>query len=71
MVVDVEVTLVDALVVSLAMAVAVVVVAVPMASGVDMRGAEEAVAPTSMWMTNQPSPLWASAAYRSQQALTI
>lgn len=65
------VTLVGVHVVILATAVAAVV-AVPMVSGVDMRVAEEeAVAPTSMWMTSQPSPLWARNLHTFQQALTI
>ena len=74
MVVAGVVTLVGAHVVSLATAVAAVVavVAVPMVSGVVMRVVEEeAVAPTSMWMTSQPSPLWARESHTFQQALTI
>ena len=72
--VDAVVTSVVALVVSLAMAV-VAAVAVPTVSEVDLRVAEvEAAAPTSMWMTNQPSPLWAKASSASnqyQQALAV
>ncbi len=68
------VTSVVALVVSLAMAV-VAAVAVPTVSEVDLRVAGvEAVAPTSMWMTNQPSPLWvklSSASYKYQQTLAV
>ena len=61
------VTLVVALVVSPAMAV-VAAVAVPTVSEVDLRVAGvEAAAPTSMWMTNQPSPLWAKASSASNQ----
>ena len=66
MVVAVVVTLVVVPVVSLAMAVAVAVVQdVPMVlPGVALKVAEVVdVAPTSMWMTNPPSPLWASNTY--------
>lgn len=70
----VVVTLVVALVVSLAMAV-VAAVAVPTVSEVDMKAAGvAAVAPTSMWMTSQPSPLWVkalSASYKYQQTLAV
>lgn len=68
------VTLVVALVVSPAMAV-VAAVAVPTVSEVDLRVAEvEGAAPTSMWMTNQPSPLWvkaSSASNKYQQTLAV
>ncbi len=74
MVAAVVVTLVVALVVSPAMAV-VAAVAVPTVSEVDLRVAEvEAAAPTSMWMTNQPSPLWvkaSSASNKYQQTLAV
>ena len=74
LVVAAVVTLVVALVVSLAMAV-VVAVAVPTVSEVDLKVAGvEAAAPTSMWMTNQPSPLWVKASSTSckyQQTLAV